>query len=150
MFIKVYGCLISYRITSDSHYVQLSFFSYHQFHHRQWNISTPRVYVTGLSPSYVWTCTTLNVLVQHECPYWTKIFTDIQHHCIHTFSFLARSAGLSVHIERSLMSGPAFTRNVLAVSPMFCPRQSGNSVIQESRLGWPSESDCFNGKSSRD
>lgn len=56
-----------------------------------------------------------------------------------TFSFLALSAGLSVHMDRSLRSGPALTRKVRAVSPMFWPIQSGNSIIHASRFGWPSD-----------
>lgn len=66
---------------------------------------------------------------------WTKLWLSNEL----TFSFLALSAGLSVHMDRSLRSGPALTRKVRAVSPMFWPIQSGNSIIHASRFGWPSD-----------
>ena len=51
-----------------------------------------------------------------------------------TFIFRSLSAGVSVHADLSLRSGPDRTLKVRAWRPMFWPRQSGSSVIHDSLL----------------
>ena len=55
---------------------------------------------------------------------------QLQHH---TCSFLARSAGVSVHPDRSLSADDdPFVLNFRAVTPKFLPISGGNSVIHSS------------------
>ena len=62
-----------------------------------------------------------------------------------TCSLRSRSAGVSVHMERSLFSGPAFFLKVLAARPRpMCCNSGGSSVIHVS-LATTSGASCGHG-----